>query len=284
MYLSYLICRYFIQFRPVDESNQVKDQPLAHVNRNHLSNVKDLNSSADQPLLLGCGVFGRCYKMYYRGMSVAVKQFNKHLSAECDVIKEASLMKELYHPCFPIVYGICTESKPYLLVMQFCSVEGMSYTLHRTLQSRTLLKSQEWFRVIMQLLEAFKLLHSSCLIHQDIKGDNILITYNNTMFVPVIIDFGKCIRKLDACKKVLSKEEQEAYKQKFKHIAPEVVAGTHLPSYASDIYSLGLLLGQIATKIGCKTLLSLSEHCLMNNPQSRASLDYLMVNIKSLQI
>ena len=86
--------------------------------------------------------------------------------------------------------------------MQFCSVEGKAYTLHRTLQSRTLLlKNQEWFDVIIQLLEAFKLLHSSCLIHQDIKGDNILITYNNTMFVPVIIDFGKCIRKLDACKK-----------------------------------------------------------------------------------
>lgn len=81
----------------------------------------------------------------------------------------------------------------------------------------------------------------------------------------------------------LSKEEQEAYKQKYKHIAPEVVAGTHLPSYASDVYSLGLLLRQIATKIGCKSLLSLSKHCLGNNPQARASLDYLMVNIQSLQ-
>ena len=260
------------------------DLPLTHVNRNHLSNVKDLKSSVNQPLLLGCGVFGGCYKMYYRGMSVAVKQFNKHLSSEFDVIKEASLMKQLDHPCFPFVYGICTESKPYLLVMQFCSVEGKAYTLHRALQSHTLLlKNQEWFDVILQLLEAFKLLHSSCLIHQDIKGDNILITYNNTMFVPIIIDFGKCIRKLDACKKVLSKEEQEAYKQKYKHIAPEVVAGTHLPSYASDVYSLGLLLGQIATKIGCKSLLSLSKHCLGNNPQARASLDYLMVNILSLQ-
>ena len=260
------------------------DLPLTHVNRYHLSNVKDLKSSANRPLLLGCGVFGRCYKMYYRGMSVAVKQFNKHLSTEFDVIKEASLVKQLVHPCFPFVYGICTESKPYLLVMQFCSVEGKAYTLHRALQSHTLLlKNQEWFDVILQLLEAFKLLHSSCLIHQDIKGDNILITYNNTMFVPIIIDFGKCIRKLDACKKVLSKEEQEAYKQKYKHIAPEVVAGTHLPSYASDVYSLGLLLGQIATKIGCKSLLSLSKHCLGNNPQARASLDYLMVNILSLQ-
>ena len=56
------------------------------------------------------------------------------------------------------------------------------------------------------------------------------------MFVPVIIDFGKCIRKLDEKKN--RKEEQEAYKQKFKHIAPEVVAGTHLPSYACYIYSL----------------------------------------------
>lgn len=143
-------------------------------------------------------------------MSVAVKQFNKHLSTEFNVIKEASLMKQLDHPCFPFVYGICTESKPYLLVMQFCSVEGKAYTLHRALQSCTFSKNQEWFDVILQLLEAFKLLHSSCLIHQDIKDDNILITDNNTMFVPVIIDFGNCIRKLDACKKVLSKEEQEA--------------------------------------------------------------------------
>lgn len=156
--------------------------------------------------------------MYYRGMPVAVKQFSKHLATAFNVIKEASLMKQLDHPCFPFVYGICTESKPYLLVMQFCSVEGEGYTLHRALQSHTLfLKKQEWVDVTRQLLEAFKLLHSSCLIHQDIKGDNILITYNNTMFVPVIIDFGKCIRKLDACRKVLSKEEQKKYKQKYKH-------------------------------------------------------------------
>jgi len=260
-----------------------KNQPLANINRRHLSHVKDPKGTADRPLLLGCGVFGRCYKMYYRGMSVAVKQFNKHLSSEFDVLKEASLIKQLDHPCFPYVYGVSTESKPYLLVLQFCNVEGKAYTLHRALQSRTLvLKNQEWFDVILQLLEALKVLHSSGLIHQDIKGDNILLTYKNTMFVPLIIDFGKCIRRQEACIKVLSKEEREAYKLKYKHIAPEVVAGTHLPSYASDIYALGLLLGQIATKTVCKSLFPLSECCLLNNPQARASLDYLMVNIRSI--
>ena len=109
-----------------------------------------------------------------------------------------------------------------------------------------------------------------------------MITYKNTMFVPVIIDFGKCISKQEACIRILSKEQQETYKQKYKHIAPEVVAGTHPPSYLSDIYALGLLLGQIANKIHCKSLLSLSECCLVSNPQARVSLDYLMVSIQSL--
>ena len=57
---------------------------------------------------------------------------NKHLSTEYDVIKEASLVKQLVHPCFPFVYGICTESKPYLLVMQFCNAEWKAYTLYKT--------------------------------------------------------------------------------------------------------------------------------------------------------
>ena len=259
------------------------DQPVSHVKRSHLSHVKDPSGSTDQPLLLGCGVFGRCYKMYYRGISVAVKQFNTHLSSESSVIKEASLMKQLDHPCFPYVYGICVQSKPYLLVLQVCNVEGKAYTLHRTLHSRTLvLKNQEWFDVILQLLEALKVLHNSGLIHQDIKGDNILLTYKNTLFVPVIIDFGKCIRKQEASRKVLSKQEQETYKQKYTHVAPEVVAGTHPPSHASDVYALGQLLRQIATKIGCKPLLSLSECSLKNDPNARASLDHLLVSVKSL--
>ena len=110
------------------------------------------------------------------------------------------------------------------------------------------------------------MLHSNSLMHRDIKGDNLLITYKNTKFVLVIIDFGKCIRKQKACIKVLSKEQQVEYRQKYKHIAPELLAGTHLPSYASDILTFGFLLTQVAYKIGCKSLPSLSESCQVNNP------------------
>ena len=84
--------------------------------------------------------------------------------------------------------------------------------------------------------------------------------------MPVIIDFGKCIRKQEASRNVLSKQEQETYKQKYTHVAPEVVAGTHPPSHASDVYAL----------------LSLSGCSLKNDPNARASLDHLLVSVKSV--
>ena len=92
-------------------------------------------------------------------------------------------------------------------------MEGKAYTLHGALQSHNLLKTQEWFDIISQLLDAFEVLHRSCLIDRDIKGDDIMITYKNTMFVPVIVDFGKRISKQEACIRILSKEQQETYKQ-----------------------------------------------------------------------
>ena len=44
--------------------------------------------------------------MYERGILVAIKQLNTHLSPESSIIKEASLMKQLDHPCFSYVYRI----------------------------------------------------------------------------------------------------------------------------------------------------------------------------------
>ena len=55
----------------------------------------------------------------------------------------------------------------YLYGKQTLSVSNAVYS--RALQSHTLLINQEWFAVINQLLEALNLLHSSCLIQQDIN-------------------------------------------------------------------------------------------------------------------
>lgn len=41
-------------------------------------------------------------------------------------------------------------------------------------------------------------------------GDN-LISYKNTMFLPVIIDFGKCITPQEAQRTIISKEKQKVH-------------------------------------------------------------------------
>ena len=49
------------------------------------------------------------------------------------------MMKSLAHPALPHVFGVCTRSKPYLIVTQFHGVSRdsvhISYTLKNCLQS-----------------------------------------------------------------------------------------------------------------------------------------------------
>ena len=69
-------------------------------------------------------------------------------------------------------------------------------------------------------------------------------------FNPVIIDFGKSL-KVDsprAKRKPVSKAEQKAYRERYPHIAPEIVSGTGTESYASDVYSFGKLVEFLFSK------------------------------------
>lgn len=58
--------------------------------------------------------------MFYRGIPVAVKTFYSAKVGE--VKKEAKVMSHLRHFNFPLLLGICTASKPYLLVSYFYNV------------------------------------------------------------------------------------------------------------------------------------------------------------------
>ena len=89
------------------------------------------------------------------------------------------------------------------------------------------------------------IIHSKDNLHNDLKGDNVIIRQvsdvNNSLH-PVIIDFSKStlLTKGKSCK--LSLRDQEKYRKYHKHIAAEVVRGTHPQSPASDVYGFWLLL------------------------------------------
>ena len=83
-------------------------------------------------------------------------------------------------------------------------------------------------------------IHEKNILHNNVKGDNILIARNGDLNTPILIDFGKACRTNEAKRKVLSKDEQAKYRQKHSHIDPEVVDGAQLPSVKCDVYSAGV--------------------------------------------
>ena len=107
-----------------------------------------------------------------------------------------------------------------------------------TLHSKTLFISPYSFgKIMLKLCQALQHLHEKQLLHQDIKSDNILITKINSDYFPMLVDFGKsiAISKAPSKRTLLAPLQQEEYRKKNRHIAPEIALGQP-PSCASDIF------------------------------------------------
>ena len=81
---------------------------------------------------------------------------------------------------------------------------------------------------------------------------------------PVIIDFGKSVKIVDA--QVKSKTVKEA--SQYYWIAPEVLKGISPPSVASDIFSLGFLLKKLYPKEE-REQNPIFEACISQKPEYR---------------
>ena len=86
---------------------------------------------------------------------------------------------------------------------------------------------------------------------------------------PIIIDFGKA-RPIDSPKKYkLSRVEQEQHLKAYPHLAPDLVHGTNSQSILTDVYSLGHIIGHVASN---EDLKSSSKLCTKENFANRQSI------------
>src|SRR5262249_37256739 len=110
------------------------------------------------------------------------------------------------------------------------------------------LSTRERLNLFIQVCQAIQHAHQKGLIHRDIKPSNVLVTINDGVPVPKVIDFG--IAKATAGR-LTDKTLFTAFNQCMgtpAYMSPEQAVMTSLDiDTRSDIYSLGVLLYELLT-------------------------------------
>ncbi|MEJ7603097.1 MAG: protein kinase [Kofleriaceae bacterium] len=192
---------------------------------------------------IGIGGSGAVYKadQIALGRTVAVKILNEELSADTRMIRrfrdEATSASRLNHPnCVSIIdYGQANDGLLYL-AMEF--VKGP--TLTQLLMNENPLDVERVIDIVMQSLAGIEEAHLSGVVHADLKADNIILDQRRAgVDVVKIVDFG--IARLVTG---VRDPEDRSISGTPEYMAPEVISGAP-PSFASDIYAVGIILYEL---------------------------------------
>ncbi|HEX7841527.1 MAG TPA: protein kinase, partial [Kofleriaceae bacterium] len=191
---------------------------------------------------IGIGGSGAVYRadQIALGRTVAVKILNEELSADARMIKrfrdEAMSASRLNHPnCVSIIdYG---QSPDGLLYLAMEYVKGP--TLTQLLANQNPLAIDRVIDVVMQALSGIEEAHLAGVVHADLKADNIILDQRRAgIDVVKIVDFG--IARLITS----ARDEDRSISGTPEYMAPEVISGAP-PSFASDIYAVGIILYEL---------------------------------------
>ena len=191
---------------------------------------------------IGIGGSGAVYRadQIALGRTVAVKILNEDLSADARMIKrfrdEAMSASRLNHPnCVSIIdYGQSSDGLLYL-AMEY--VKGP--TLTQLLVTQNPLAVDRVIDIVMQALAGIEEAHLAGVVHADLKADNIIVDQRRAgIDVVKIVDFG--IARLVTG----ARDEDRSISGTPEYMAPEVISGAP-PSFASDVYAVGIILYEL---------------------------------------
>lgn len=187
--------------------------------------------------LLASGATGSVWKAFDAHLNriVAIKRITADASRKNRINAEVKLMVFLNHPAILRLLDIVQDKKFVYVIQPFCE-RG---TLEQWIKDHAP-DYRKRTRTFMQILSAVKYLHMQKWIHGDIKSANVLIDDREN---PFLTDFGNAT--------FLEKDSQYAASQDGSwvgtvgYMAPELLRHESVPTIASDIYALGILLYEI---------------------------------------
>ncbi|KFK45131.1 hypothetical protein AALP_AA1G347800 [Arabis alpina] len=192
---------------------------------------------------LGAGGFGTVYRgMLANRTVVAVKQLEGIEQGEKQFRMEVATISSTHHLNLVRLIGFCSEGRHRLLVYEFMRNGSLDNFLFNT-DSGKLLTWESRFNIALGTAKGITYLHEECrdcIVHCDIKPENILVDDNYTAKVS---DFGlaKLLNPKDNRYKNMS-----SIRGTRGYLAPEWLANLPITS-KSDVYSYGMVLLEVVS-------------------------------------
>ncbi len=169
--------------------------------------------------------------------------------------KEFEIGMALDHPNIRRTIGFETiEGLGKVIVLEYVDGNGLD-----SLLKKEKLNKENAREICSQVASALNYMHSKRIFHRDLKPSNILVAYQGSTVK--LIDFSLS----DTDDSIVLKNPAGSR----RYMAPEQLAGGERPSPATDIYSLGVILSDMAKVSGDRLLEESAEECMQADPRKR---------------
>jgi len=181
-----------------------------------------------------------CFGDVYRYGNYAIKRIHLREQNQLVISRERVILEEISKD---------PTRSPFLVDYHCCYTEpGWVYLVFTWEEARLEVKGGQTFaaaqRVLKQLAEGIRYLHSKYLVHRDIKPDNILLTSSDLTTATVkLADFGFC--------KILRPEDvghTTGIGTPF-YAAPEILHNLRNYGYKVDVWSFGVVAYELLTGV-----------------------------------
>ncbi|AGF85754.1 tyrosine kinase family protein [Moumouvirus goulette] len=193
---------------------------------------------------IGSGGNGIVHKANWKGTEVAVKLMitqNITKDAEKSFKEEVKIMKNLRHPNVVLFMGASTHPPKMCIVMEYMSLGS----LYEILDNELILEIPFALKlkIAYQASKGMHFLHSSGIVHRDLKSLNLLL---DSKWNVKVSDFGLTKFKSDM-------EKNKSDKQlncSIHWTAPEILNDSSDIDYIlTDVYSFGIILWELFTRL-----------------------------------
>jgi serine/threonine protein kinase/Tol biopolymer transport system component len=205
-------------------------------------------------MLLGEGGMGAVYRAQdiHLNRPVALKMISPRLARNPDFqrrfLQEARAAARLKHPSIVQIYHFSGRQGLLYMAMSYIPGQALGTYIRRLQKSERVIMLSESLILTAQIAEALGYAHRQGVVHRDIKPDNILLEpldaperSGEPAIRAVITDFGLA--------KLLEgglETQTNTFLGTLPYMSPEQCRGRDIDG-RSDIYSLGILLYQLAT-------------------------------------